>query len=206
MEKILELMKLGQKLKEELRHSWLPSGRRESVAEHTWSVALMAMALEPYLLKRVNMERLLKMIVIHDLVEAHARDIPLFYTMDDEEAKARKYQNEVKAIEQIRDMLGGEHGQAFYDLWMEFEHKETYEAKVVNALDKLEAQVQQNEADIRTWLPIEHQMVYMLGQHTDFDPALDELRQLVEEEGEKKLLAAAIDITKLKNPEVQDGM
>ncbi|MGM9949225.1 MAG: HD domain-containing protein [Lysinibacillus sp.] len=206
MEKVLELMKLGQQLKEELRHSWLPSGRRESVAEHTWSVALMAMALEPYLLKGVNMERLLKMVVIHDLVEAHARDIPLFYTMDNAEAKARKYQNEVEAIEQIRDLLGGDSGQEFYDLWMEFEHRETYEAKVANALDKLEAQIQQNEADIRTWLPIEHQMVFMLGQHTEFDPALDKLRHLVEEEGEKKLLAAAIDTTKLKNPEAQDGI
>ncbi len=206
MEKVLELMKLGQKLKEELRHSWLPSGRRESVAEHTWSVALMAMALERYLLAGVNIERLLKMVIIHDLVEAHARDIPLFYTMDDDEAKALKYQNEMKAIEQIRDLIGGDSGQEFYDLWIEFEQKETYEAKVANALDKLEAQIQQNEADIQTWLPIEHQMVFMLGQYTDFDPALDELRRLVEKEGEEKLLAAAIDTTKLKNPEAQDNM
>lgn len=206
MEKVLELMKLGQQLKEELRHSWLPTGRRESVAEHTWSVALMAMALEPYLSTEVNMERLLKMVIIHDLVEAHARDIPLFYTMDNEEARELKRQNEVKAIEQIRDLLGGSNGQEFYDVWMEFERKETYEAKVANALDKLEAQIQQNEADIRTWLPIEHQMTFMLGQYTDFDPALDELRKQVEEEGEKKLLAANIDTETLKNPEIQGGL
>ena len=206
MEKVLELMKLGQRLKEELRHSWLPTGRRESVAEHTWSVTLMAMALEPYLSTGVNMERLLKMVIIHDLVEAHARDIPLFYTMDNEEARGLKHQNEINAIEQIRDLLGGNSGQEFYDVWMEFERKETYEAKGANALDKLEAQIQQNEADIRTWLPIEHQMTFMLGQYTSFDPALDELRKQIEEEGEKKLLAANIDTEALKNPEIQGGL
>lgn len=201
MEKEIALMKLGQRLKEELRHSWLPTGRRESVAEHTWSVALMAMAMEPYLSKEMKMERLLKMVIIHDLVEAHAKDIPLFYTMNNEEARAVKYENERKAIEQIRDLLGWKNGQEFYDLWMEFEKKETYEAKVAYALDKLEAQIQQNEADIRTWLPIEHQMVFMLGQYTAFDPALDELRKHVEAEGEKKLQAANIDTEVLKNPE-----
>ncbi|KGR86162.1 HD domain-containing protein [Lysinibacillus odysseyi] len=203
MEKILELMKLGQRLKEELRHSWLPTGRRESVAEHTWSVALMAIALEPYLSKEVKMERLLKMVVIHDLVEAYAKDVPLFYTIDDQEARAVKYENESKAIKQIRDLLGGNGGQELYDIWMEFEQKETYEARIVYALDKLEAQIQQNEADIRTWLPIEHEMVFMLGQYTAFDPALDELRKQVEAEGEKKLEAANINTNILKNPKEQ---
>ncbi len=205
MEKVLELMKLGQRLKEELRHSWLPTGRRESVAEHTWSVALMAMAIEPYLSKEVKMEQLLKMIIIHDLVEAHAKDIPLFYTMSNEEARAVKYENESKAIKQIRDLLGRNGGQQFYDVWMEFEQKETYEAKVAHALDKLEAQIQQNEADIRTWLPIEHQMVFMLGEYTAFDPALDELRKRVEAEGEKKLQAANIDTEMLKNSEEKES-
>jgi len=203
MEKILELMKLGQRLKEELRHSWLPTGRRESVAEHTWSVALMAIALEPYLSKEVKMERLLKMVVIHDLVEAYAKDVPLFYTIDDQEARAVKYENESKAIKQIRDLLGGNGGQELYDIWMEFEQKETYEARIVYALDKLEAQIQQNEADIRTWLPIEHEMVFMLGQYTAFDPALDELRKQVEAEGKKKLEAANINTNILKNPKEQ---
>lgn len=203
MEKILELMKLGQRLKEELRHSWLPTGRRESVAEHTWSVALMAIALEPYLSKEVKMERLLKMVVIHDLVEAYAKDVPLFYTIDNQEARAVKYENESKAIKQIRDLLGGNGGQELYDIWMEFEQKETYEARIVYALDKLEAQIQQNEADIRTWLPIEHEMVFMLGQYTAFDPALDELRKQVEAEGEKKLEAANINTNILKNPKEQ---
>ncbi len=104
----------------------------------------------------------------------------------------------IAAIEQIRDILGDEHGQKIYDYWFEFEGKDTYEAKVANALDKLEAQIQHNEADMETWLPIEHEMTFMLGKHTDFDPVLTELKNLIEQEGEQKLAAAGIDIKRLK--------
>lgn len=193
LQNVLELIKLGEKLKMEMRHSWLSNGRRESVAEHTWRVSLMAMAIEPYLPNKVNSEKLLKMIIIHDLVEAYATDIPAFDTMNNAEAKALKWKNEMAAFEKIRDLLGGAHGQQFYDYWIEFEHKETYEAKVANALDKLEAQIQHNEADLDTWLPIEHEMTFMLGKHTDFDPVLTELKNLIENEGAEKLRQSTID-------------
>ncbi len=94
LKNVLELIKLGEKLKMELRHSWLSNGRRESVAEHTWRLALMAMAIEPYLPNQVNSEKLLKMIIIHDLVEAYAKDIPAFETMNNNEAKALKHKND----------------------------------------------------------------------------------------------------------------
>ncbi|WP_068497077.1 HD domain-containing protein [Paenibacillus kribbensis] len=183
----------------ELRHSWLSNGRRESVAEHTWLTTLMAMAIEPYLPRKLNSERLLKMLIIHDLVEAYATDIPAFETMNSPERKAIKRKNEILAIEKIRDTLDDENGQQFYELWFEFEEKETYEAKVANALDKLEAQIQHNEAPIETWLSIEHKMTFMLGKHTDFDPVLSQLKELIEAEGEKKLMAAGIDPNNLKD-------
>ena len=204
LKNVLELMKVGEKLKMEMRHSWLSNGRRESVAEHTWSTSLLAMAIVPYLPQKVNVEKLLKMVIIHDLVEAYARDIPAFYTTDDEAAKALKLENETKAIEQIRDLLGGENGQHFYEVWFEFENKETYEAKVANALDKLEAQIQQNWADLDTWTPIEHKMVFMLGQYTNFDPVLEQLKDLVEAEGERKLQQANIDTEPLKKSVAND--
>ena len=192
LQNVLQLIKLGEKLKMEMRHSWLSNGRNESVAEHTWRVALMAMAMEPYLTNNVNCEKLLKMIIIHDLVEAYATDIPAFDTMNNLEARQLKRNNEIQAIEKIRDLLGGEPGQVFYDLWWEFEEKDTYEAKVANALDKLEAQIQHNEASLDTWLPIEHEMTFMLGKHTAFDPALEDLKNLIEEEGAQKIRDAGI--------------
>ncbi|WP_053481859.1 HD domain-containing protein [Lysinibacillus sp. FJAT-14745] len=104
--------------------------------------------------------------------------------------KEEKRQNEILAIEKIRDMLGNDTGQQFYDLRFKFEHKDTYEAKVANALDKLEVQIQHNEAAIETWLPIEHEMTFLLGKHTDFYIVLTELKNLIEAEGAEKLRQA----------------
>lgn len=196
--RILEVIKLGEKLKSEMRHSWLSNGRRESVAEHTWRVSLMAMLIEPYLNQAVDSARLLKMIIVHDLVEAEATDIPAFDTMNNAELKKQKQLNEIKAIERIRDTLQGSLGEDVYNLWMEFEHKETFEAKVANALDKLEAQIQHNEADISTWLDVEHKMSFMMDKHTDFHPALTLFKDLIEEDAEVKLRDAGIDVERLK--------
>ena len=196
--RILEVIKLGEKLKSEMRHSWLSNGRRESVAEHTWRVSLMSMLIEPYLNQAVDSARLLKMIIVHDLVEAEATDIPAFDTMNNAELKKQKQLNEIKAIERIRDTLQGSLGEDVYNLWMEFEHKETFEAKVANALDKLEAQIQHNEADISTWLDVEHKMSFMMGKHTNFHPVLTLFKELIEEDAEVKLRDAGIDVERLK--------
>jgi putative hydrolase of HD superfamily len=72
---ILQVLQLAERLKFELRHSYTSSGRQESVAEHTWRMALMAVLIEPLLKQKVDTTRLLKMIIIHDLAEAEARDI-----------------------------------------------------------------------------------------------------------------------------------
>ncbi|EEM06014.1 Hydrolase (HAD superfamily) [Bacillus pseudomycoides] len=184
---ILKVIALAEKLKYEMRHSWLSNGRQESVAEHTWRMSLMAVLVQPYLDKEVNMEKLLKMVIIHDLVEAEAGDIPAFDTMNSEQLQLQKQENEQKAILNIKHTLEGPLGDELYNLWIEFEAKETYEAKVANALDKLEVKIQHNEADIDTWIPIEHKMTFQVAKHTDFDSFLSKLQKIIEQEGEKKL-------------------
>lgn len=195
---ILKVIALAEKLKYEMRHSWLSNGRQESVAEHTWRMSLMAILVQPYLDKEVNMEKLLKMVIIHDLVEAEAGDIPAFDTMNSQELQLKKQENEQQAMLNIKHTLEGALGEELYHLWMEFEEKETYEAKVANALDKLEVKIQHNEADIRTWLPIEHKMTFQVAKHTDFDSFLSKLQKIIEREGEKKLIAAGIDVEACK--------
>ncbi|WP_141522220.1 HD domain-containing protein [Bacillus pseudomycoides] len=195
---ILKVIALAEKLKYEMRHSWLSNGRQESVAEHTWRMSLMAVLVQPYLDKEVNMEKLLKMVIIHDLVEAEAGDIPAFDTMNSEQLQLQKQENEQKAILNIKHTLEGPLGDELYNLWIEFEAKETYEAKVANALDKLEVKIQHNEADIDTWIPIEHKMTFQVAKHTDFDSFLSKLQKIIEQEGKKKLIAAGIDVEACK--------
>ncbi|MFP7168822.1 HD domain-containing protein [Terribacillus sp. FSL K6-0262] len=183
----MQVLKLAEKLKFEMRHSWLSNGRQESVAEHTWRVGLMAVLLEPYIEEKLDMAKLLKMIMIHDLVEAEAKDIPAFDTLYDAKRKEQKRLAEEKAMDDIRAMLAEEPGKELQLLWQEFEAKGTFEAKVANALDKLEAQLQHNEASLETWLDIEKEMIYLLKSHTDFHPVLEELRQVIVAEAEDKL-------------------
>ncbi|WP_027634451.1 HD domain-containing protein [Clostridium hydrogeniformans] len=198
MKDIFKIISLAEKLKNELRHSWLSSGRQESVAEHTWRMSLMAVLIEKNLSKPVNMEKLLKMIIIHDLVEAEAGDVPAFDIMNNEELKNLKAKNELKAIENIKNTLGMDLGEELYNIWIEFENKTSYEAKIANALDKLEVQVQHNEADFSTWIDIEHSLCFMLGQYVEFEPALIELKDIIENEAKEKLKSNGIDVESIK--------
>ena len=74
--------------------------------------------------------------------------------------KAEKTRRELAAIEQIRDQIGGEEGPEIYELWQEFEARESAEARFVKALDNLEVQIQHNLADFATWEPVEYDLVY----------------------------------------------
>src|ERR1700712_902199 len=94
---ILKVLTLAERLKFELRHSYTSSGRQESVAEHSWRMSLMAVLIEP-LTKKIDTSRLLKMIIIHDLVEAEAKDISALDVLRNPEIKIKKQEDEKKAI------------------------------------------------------------------------------------------------------------
>src|ERR1700748_739286 len=98
---ILKVLTLAERLKFELRHSYTSSGRQESVAEHTWRMALMAVLIEPLLKQKVNTARLLKMIIIHDLVEAEAKDISALDVLRNPVIKVAKAEREKQAIENL---------------------------------------------------------------------------------------------------------
>lgn len=190
---ILKVLTLAERLKFELRHSYTSSGRQESVAEHTWRMSLMAVLIEPLLSKKINTVRLLKMIIIHDLVEAEARDISALDVLRNPEIKIKKQEDEKRAIENLRSELKETNGQEIYDLFYEFENKETYESKVANALDKLEVQLQHNHADISTWEEIEYEMCFMMDQHVQFDETLTELKRQIENAADEKMKSAGIN-------------
>ncbi|AUD06161.1 HD domain-containing protein [Spirosoma pollinicola] len=198
LQAVLDTLKLAERLKFELRHSYTSSGRQESVAEHTWRMALMAVLIEPYLTQTVDMAKLLKLIIIHDLVEAEAGDIPVLDVIRNPDLRLVKQQREGQAIDNLRHQLGDPLGQEVYTLWYEFEEKDTYEAKVANALDKLEVQLQHNHADLSTWEEIEYDLSYKMDRHVGFDTTLQQLKQLIEDEADQKLKLAGIDTDEVK--------
>jgi putative hydrolases of HD superfamily len=194
---VLQALRLSERLKIELRHSWLSDGRRESVAEHCWQMAFMAMLVHPYLEQKPNIERALKMILIHDLVEALVGDIPFFESGPRKEQKAAREQ---EAIMELRSRLPAPVGEEVFLLWQEFEERRTPEARLVKALDALEVQLQHNLADINTWLDVEHELVYTkMDIHCQYDGFLSKLCQAIKGEAEEKLLAAGIDVAAIKH-------
>jgi putative hydrolases of HD superfamily len=178
-ERILSATALAQQLKCTLRHSWLSNGRQESVAEHTWRMSLIALLVTPHLKVNVDITALLKIVVVHDLVEAIAGDIPVFEVIATPESQNLKRKRETEAMQKIVAMLPEINAAEIQSLWHEFESSSSNEARVAQALDKLEAQIQHNEASLSTWLDIEKTLMNSLETYTRFDPFLDAMRARV---------------------------
>jgi len=177
----MQFMHIAEKLKTVTRHSWLSNGRHESVAEHTWRMALMAMLLQKEF-PHIDTLYLLKMILVHDLGEIATGDIPAFYKTDnDTEVEAR-------SLPDLLTSLPDDLQQEIIALAAEYDAAETETAKLAKALDKLEVIIQHNEADLSTWLPLEKEMNLTHGENYAAPfPLLKEVRALAKEETVEKL-------------------
>ena len=197
VERILKFMNIAERLKLELRHSWLSNGRQESVAEHCWQMAIMALLIHRHLAVPVNLEKLLKIILVHDLVEAEAGDVPFFETGDRKRSKAVR---ERAAIQSIRDAAGGATGEEIFQLWCEFEDKSSGEARIASALDHLEGQIQHNLADLKTWESVEYDLVYTkMDAPCRADPLLIELCSAIKVQAETKMREAGVDPSAIRD-------
>ncbi|MGJ3262840.1 MAG: HD domain-containing protein [Salinarimonas sp.] len=193
---ILDFLALAERLKTELRHSWLSDGRRESVAEHTWMMALMAFALGPRLEHPVDVARAMELVVVHDIAEVEVGDIPYFETSA---RKAAKAQAEAAAIERIRARLPADLGARIAAAWQEFEDGKTPEARFARALDHLEVQLQHNLAALETWEPVELGLVYSkMDGPCAHDATLRALAGAIRARAEAKLAAAGHDVAALR--------
>ncbi|MEK7447839.1 MAG: HD domain-containing protein [Patescibacteria group bacterium] len=151
IEKIIQFFLYSEGLKTELRDLWLSSGEQESTAEHSWRMALMVMIIVPKLTKlKVNLEKTMKIALIHDLVEIDAKDTPLFDHFDNDDIKADKKEREERAMRNIEKLLGTD-SKEISDLWHEYEDQTTDEARVVKAIDKLEGRFQYIADDTKTF-------------------------------------------------------
>ena len=146
-----------ENLKCNTRQSWTSSGRRESIAEHSWRLSVMAMlCTDEY--PTLDINKVIKMCLVHDFGEAITGDIPAFLKTTqnelDEDSAVTKLLSELPL--KFRDEL-----QSLFD---EMNALETPEAKLYKSLDNLEALISHNEADISTWLPREYEENLTYGQ------------------------------------------
>lgn len=150
------------KLKQIFRQSILIGDRRnENDAEHSWHLAVMAILLSEYSVdKDLDLLKVVKMVLIHDLVEIDAGDTFIY----DEKANEDKAEREQKAAERIFGILPAEQGREIMDLWVEFEDKETPEARFAACLDRLEPLLLNYNTQGHTWnkpgMTITSEMVY----------------------------------------------
>ena len=169
---ILDFLTLIEPLKSVLRHSWCSDGRQESVAEHTWRMAVMAILLEDAF-PDVDIKKVLEMCLLHDLGEING-DIPAF------EKEPEQDNVELADLKKMARVLPSELKEKIIALQMEFNACATPEAKFANALDKLEAVMQHNDAALSTWDDVEYELNLTYGQEqTDYHPFLKALRGLI---------------------------
>ncbi|MDO5350597.1 MAG: HD domain-containing protein [Lachnospiraceae bacterium] len=156
IQRFMELMDLSERLKNHTRHSWTSAGRHESVAEHSWRLTLMA-----YFVKdefpQADMDKVIRMCILHDFGEAFTGDIPAFLKTEQDSNVERD------RISQWVSGLPEPFAKELAELFQEMEALETLEAKIYKALDKMEAVIQHNEADISTWLPLEYDLQMNYG-------------------------------------------
>ena len=147
----LEILHVAERLKDTPRHCTTSRGRRESVAEHSWRISLMALLVKDEF-PGLDAEKLMAMCLIHDLGECFTGDIPVFRkTQEDREREDALLAEWVDGLpEPTRSEL-----QALY---REMDAQQTTEAKVYKALDKLEALIQHNESPLDTWAENEYEL------------------------------------------------
>lgn len=120
------------RLKEVLRKTMLlQSGRRENSAEHSWHITLLAITLAEYAAEPVDLLRVVKMLLVHDIVEIDAGDT---FAFGDQSHKA---EDEEAAAQLLFGLLPADERDEYINLWHEFEARDTPESRYANAMDRL---------------------------------------------------------------------
>lgn len=136
------------KLKGILRQGLVLNGsRQENDTEHSWHMAMCAVLLKEYFHEEVDMLKVIKMILIHDIVEIVAGDTPAYGDF----SQAEKEQKELEAAKKIYGTLPDDQRDELMNIWLEFEKKETNEAKFANVCDRFQGFIQNVTSDAHTW-------------------------------------------------------
>lgn len=148
IDKQLAFLIEADKLKSTLRATTLCDGSRaENSGEHSWHIALYAMVMAEHAAHPINIDRVIKMLLIHDLVEIDAGDNPIHGDHDPAEMEAI----EQAAADRIFGLLPDDHGQEFRALWDEFEAAESNDAVFAKSIDRVQPVIANLETGGGTW-------------------------------------------------------
>ena len=163
LQKQVAFIKEIDKVKYILRQSRLfNSDRRENDAEHSWHLAVMAIVLAEHSNKPIDLLKVLKMVLIHDIVEIDAGDTFFYSSTENHDNR----EEELTAAKRIFGMLPKEQAQELISIWNEFEDAETDEAKFAKSLDRFEPLLQDAVNDGGSWaeFDVPYQKVYDMNK------------------------------------------
>lgn len=133
LNKTVDFIKEIEKLKSVTRFNRTLDGRFENSAEHSWQGAIAAMVLQEYYPEKLNMEKVMSMLLIHDLGEIYAGDTWVF----DDEKKLHSHDRELESIEKTMSILPEEKYLNMKNSWLEFEKGQSAEARYARVIDAL---------------------------------------------------------------------
>lgn len=144
MDFILEI----DKLKDIKRQTYLSNGKvKENDAEHSWHLAMMALLLSEYSNEDIDVLRTMAMVLIHDIIEIDAGDTYAY----DEAGNQTKSEREMKAARRLFNILPEDQAKYMFDLWREFEDKNTSESLFANCLDKVQPTMLNDASGGKSW-------------------------------------------------------
>ena len=134
------------------------SQRNENDAEHSWHLAMMAIVLAEHSNEKIDLLKVIKMVLIHDIVEIDAGDIFIYDTQKNHD----NTEEETKAAKRIFGILPQNQAQELIQIWEEFEAGETHEAKFAKSMDRLEPLLQNTSNKGGTWkeFEVDYEKVY----------------------------------------------
>ncbi len=179
--KLLDVLLVAERLKDTTRHCYTSKGRRESVAEHSWMMTLMAFFMRDEF-PDADMDKVIRMCIIHDLGECFTGDIPTF-----EKNQAHEQMEEDLLYSWVQS-LPEKYAVEMRELYEEMAELKTAEAQIYKAIDGLEAVIQHNMSDLSTWIPKEYELnLTYADDKVAFSDYLKSIRQALREDTIKKI-------------------